>query len=212
MGLFQLVSYLTQKLKEPLPGKKAHFDMIPSIRVREFDPIPPTARISSVIILLFEKQNKVYTLLTLRTAYNGVHSSQISFPGGSYIENDISLQNTALRETQEEIGLASTKINIIGNLTDLYIPPSNFVVTPFIGYTNEIGLLSPDSKEVERIFETDIKEFIGTKNIKTKKIKTRSGIEFETPYYDIEGQTVWGATAMILKEFSDICKDFYQAT
>lgn len=207
MLLFQLVELLKNKLNETLPGKNAHFKMISSLRLREFDPIPENARKSSVILLLFEKQQIIHTLLTLRPAYQGVHSSQVSFPGGSRSEEDKSLEDTALRETEEEIGLDRTKIKIIGSLTDLYIPPSNFLVKPFVGFTEDIGILTPDPKEVEKIFTIELKELLGDKNIKTKKIRIQIGTEFDTPYYDVCGQTVWGATAMILREFSEICRD-----
>jgi 8-oxo-dGTP pyrophosphatase MutT (NUDIX family) len=210
MELFQLVSYLSNKLNEPLPGKKAHFTMIPSTRLREFDPIPETARKSSVLLLLFEKRGIIYTLLTLRTVYKGVHSAQVSFPGGSFSDDDLTLEETALRETEEETGIEKAKINIIGSLTELYIPPSNFIVTPFIGYTTDEFKLLPDPVEVEKIFRVELSELMGNKNIKTKKIRIQSGLEFDTLYYDVCGQTVWGATAMILREFSEICEDFYR--
>jgi 8-oxo-dGTP pyrophosphatase MutT (NUDIX family) len=205
MELFQLVAHLQKKLKAPLPGKKAHFEMIPSIRLGEFAPIPDTARKSSVLILLFEKKDAIHIILMMRPEYKGVHSSQVSFPGGSYMDEDINLENTALRETEEEIGLERNKIKIIGSLTDLYIPPSNYLVKPFVGYTNDIGCLKPDEKEVKKIFLVELSEFLGDKNIKTKKIKVQSGAEFLTPYYDVCGYTIWGATAMMLREFSEIC-------
>lgn len=201
-----LVIHLTNKLKEPLPGKTAHFKMLPSIRLQEFDPIPQNARKSSVLILLFEKEGKVHTLLMLRSAYNGVHSSQVSFPGGSFDEGDSTLEETALRENEEETGISKESIHIIGSLTELYIPPSNFMVKPIIGYTTKTINVNPDPREVDQIFETDISLFLNDSNIKTKEITIKDGRKFVTPYYDVNGLTVWGATAMILKEFSEVCR------
>ncbi|HNW89509.1 MAG TPA: CoA pyrophosphatase [Bacteroidales bacterium] len=182
--------------------------MIPSVRLPEFEPIPVNARKSSVLIPLFEKNSKIFTVLIQRPEYNGVHSAQVSFPGGGYEDKDLSLENTALRETEEEIGIDRTKINIIGSLTDLYIPPSNYRVKPFIGYCNDIGELIPDKHEVKKILTVEINEFSGRKNIKSKMIRIKNGAEFETSYYDIMGLTVWGATAMILSEFAELYDEF----
>jgi 8-oxo-dGTP pyrophosphatase MutT (NUDIX family) len=203
--LNHLVDFLRNRLKEPLPGKSAHFKMLPSIRLEEFFPIPHDARKSGVLILLYEKEEKIYTLLMLRTAYNGVHSSQVSFPGGSFDSGDSSLEDTALREMQEETGILKESIQIIGSLTELYIPPSNFVVKPVIGFTTEAIKVYPDPREVDEIFETEISLFLNDSNIKTKEITIKDGRKFITPYYDVHGFTVWGATAMILKEFSEVC-------
>ncbi len=206
--LVEFTYFLKGRLLKELPGKRAHFRMIPSVRLSEFVPIPESARKSSVLIPLFEKNSKIFTILIQRPEYNGVHSAQVSFPGGGYEETDMSLENTALRETEEEIGIDRTKINIIGSLTDLYIPPSNYRVKPFIGYCNNIGELIPDKHEVKKIFTVEINEFAGNKNIKSKKIRIKNGTEFETSYYDMMGLTVWGATAMILSEFAELYDEF----
>ncbi len=205
MTFYHLILYLQEKLQQTLPGRQAHNLMISSDRHREFYPIPENAKKSSVLMLLYEKESDIKTVFIVRPAYDGVHSNQVSFPGGGFDSSDGSLEKTALRETTEEIGVDSNRIEIIGGLSELYIPPSNFLVKPFVGYTNDIGMLIPDQHEVERIVEIDVKNFIGTHNIKMRKIRLSSGLEFDTPYYDVANLVIWGATAMILREFGEVC-------
>ncbi|HNW69167.1 MAG TPA: CoA pyrophosphatase [Bacteroidales bacterium] len=207
-GLIQLTDFLKIRLAHELPGKQAHFKMLPLVRLPEFDPIPEKARKSSVLLLLFEDHNKICTILTQRHTYKGVHSDQISFPGGSYHTSDGSLEHTALRETEEEIGLQPDRVHIIGSLTDLYIPPSNFRVRPFIAYCTEMNELVPDKHEVKKIIPVEINEFAGNKNVRSKKIRIQNGSEFDTLYYDVKDLTIWGATAMILSEFAELLKDY----
>ncbi|HOV11667.1 MAG TPA: CoA pyrophosphatase [Bacteroidales bacterium] len=206
--IVEFTKFLVGRLQKKLPGKEAHFRMVPSVRLDEFDSIPENARLSSVLILLFEKNAKIHTILIQRPEYNGIHSAQISLPGGGYEEKDLSAQHTALRETQEEIGLDPATINIIGSLTDLYIPPSNYRVKPFVGYCRDISGINPDKHEVKKILTVAIEDFAGTKNVKSKKIKIQNGTTYETSYYDIMGQTVWGATAMIFSEFAELYEEF----
>jgi len=208
-GLTRLTDFLKVRLTRELPGKQAHFKMLPLVRLPEFDPIPEKARKSSVLLLLFEDKNKkICTIFIQRPTYKGVHSNQISFPGGSYHPSDGSLEHTALRETEEEIGLQHDRIHIIGSLTDLYIPPSNFRVRPFIGYSTEMNELVPDKHEVKKIIPVEINEFAGNKNVRSKKIRIQDGSEFDTLYYDVMGLTIWGATAMILREFSELLDEY----
>lgn len=206
--LFLFTDFLKTRLLNTLPGKEAHFKMIPSVRLSEFDPIPENAKKSSVLLLLFEKNQKIHTTLIQRPEYKGVHSAQISFPGGSFNKTDLNLESTALRETEEEIGLDRKKVNIIGCLTELYIPPSNFIVKPFIAFCNDTGEFTPDKHEVKKIINIPIEEFSGNKNIKSKNIRIQSGKKFETFYFDIMGLTIWGATAMILSEFAELYDEY----
>lgn len=199
--IYPLIDNIKHLLNQPLPGHKAHLAMIPEIRIPEFLPIPTTARKSSVLILLYEKNHEVHFVLTLRPSYNGVHSNQVSFPGGKFSMEDYTLDQTALRETEEEIGIKKEAIKIIGSLTELYIPPSNFVVTPYIGYITEPFQLKPDPVEVVEIFEVPLNSIFKEEVIKSKKITIQNGATFITPYFDLCNQTVWGATAMILSEF-----------
>ncbi len=206
--LLQLSDFLKKRLVKDLPGKSSHNKMIPAARLAEFYPIPENARMSSVLLLLFENANEINTILIQRPEYNGVHSSQISFPGGSYNDEDTMLENTALRETEEEIGLDRSKINIVGSLTELYIPPSNFRVKPYVGYCTDKFELSPDKHEVQNIIFASVNDLVGDKNIRSKNIQIKSGKEFETRYYDIKGLVVWGATAMIIREFAELYEEF----
>jgi len=209
--LLQFTGFLKKRLLNELPGKSAHFKMVPSIRLSEFDSIPEDARKSSVLLLLFENDKEIATVLIERPEYNGVHSAQVSLPGGSFQETDKMLDQTALRETEEEIGVDRKKIRIIGSLTDLYIPPSNFRVKPFIGIGGNITGFQPDKHEVKSLHIININEFDGDKNIKTKKIRIQNGNEFDTCYYDINNLTIWGATAMILREFAILYREYLNA-
>ena len=160
--------------------------------------------------MLYPIKNSIYTLLIQRPLYDGVHSGQVAFPGGRFEESDINLKTTALREAYEEVGIPIKEVEIIGQLTDLYIPPSNFLVTPFIGYVN----LQPDfileKKEVEKIIPVDLFS-LNDIGIKFEKIITHSsGNNIKTPFYDIDGLTVWGATAMIISELNVIVKESKQ--
>jgi 8-oxo-dGTP pyrophosphatase MutT (NUDIX family) len=196
-----LANQIKNRLNSPLPGSQAHLAMIPEIRIPEFLPIPASARKSSVLILLYEKNNEAHFILTLRPSYNGVHSNQVSFPGGKFSVEDLTLDQTALRETEEEIGIKKEGIEIMGALTELYIPPSNFVVTPYIGIITRPFQLRADPVEVVEIFEVPLNAIFQKDIIKSKKITIQNGAAFVTPYFDLCDQTVWGATAMILSEF-----------
>lgn len=208
----EFVALMGELMRKQLPGKSSHLRMLPSARLGEFFPIPSHARKSSVLIPLFMKNDGIYTLLILRPEYDGVHSGQVSFPGGRFTEQDICLENTALREAMEETGIQPSDVDLLGGLTELYIPPSNFIVNPFVGYYRGNASFVPDHREVARIVEVDIRELMGNKNIKTKDIRIQNGMVFRTPYYNIEGLTVWGATAMIISEFSELVSRVYVET
>ena len=164
------------------------------------------ARKGAVLILLYPHQDKINTVLTLRPSYDGVHSGQVSFPGGKLEPEDESLAAAALREAEEEVGLDRNEIKLIGNLSNLYIPPSNFLVSPFVGIMDKKPLLKKDDREVEKIIEVPITYFLDESIKGRKMITPREFVSFETPYYDVEGHTVWGATAMMLSEMMELIK------
>ncbi len=196
------------RLQQPLPGKEAQFLMAPAGR----QPVQPSEikkynpRRSAVLIVLFPFESSIFTLLIQRPVYNGVHSGQVAFPGGKFEETDIDIQQTALRETYEEVGITDNTITIIGKLTDIYIPPSNFLVSPFIGFLGKQPELVMNGYEVQKIITVDL---FGLNNvaIMEKTVTNSSGYKIKTPCYEIEGLIVWGATAMMISELNVVVKE-----
>ncbi|HEY0029794.1 MAG TPA: CoA pyrophosphatase [Bacteroidia bacterium] len=202
-------SKLKNRLAEFLPGEEAQFAMAPLKRKR-LSEIPLETyqpRKSAVLILLFPANNSIHTLLIRRPEYEGAHSGQAAFPGGKFEESDRDLEQTALREAREEIGIDPEKVKIIGHLTDLYIPTSNFLVRPFIGYSLEEPVLLMDPREVQEIIEADLFSLDHIVRRGETTIQLREGYKVKTPYYDIEGLIVWGATAMIISELNAVVND-----
>ena len=162
------------------------------------------------VTILFHpyNNNKVSFTLILRNEYDGVHSNQISLPGGSYEKNDKNIFDTALRETNEEIGIDINEVQLIRKLQNVYVPPSNYDISPFMVYTeNELKFIK-DESEVKEIINIDLEQlFIDSNIVKTKgsQISNRY-LNTLIPAYKLNGYFVWGATAMILSEVKDIIK------
>jgi 8-oxo-dGTP pyrophosphatase MutT (NUDIX family) len=197
---------LREKLCKPLPGLEAQLRMTSLPRMRELMnfTIREDAQPSGVLILFYPVDSKIYTVFILRPTYDGVHSGQVSLPGGKREAADQDITETALREAAEEIGVDAADVVIIGKLTDLYIPPSNFLVTPVVGYTFSRPSFRIDPFEVEKIIEADISLLLDNPTIKQLKITVRDGMEIETPAFIMDGNIIWGATAMIISELREI--------
>lgn len=193
-------------LNKELPGEEAQFSMAPITRKRLVDVSKENynPKQSAVLILLFPQANSIKTILIQRGSYNGVHSGQIAFPGGQLDEMDVDLKHTALRETSEEIGVASESVTIIGSLTDVYITPSNFLVKPFIGVVHEKPVFIAEPGEVAKVIPVDLFELNNRDIRKEKSILQSGGYTVKTPYFEIEGLTVWGATAMMISELNAV--------
>jgi len=155
---------------------------------------------AAVMLLLYMDSNEVRIVFIKRNEYDGPHSGQISFPGGMREPGDRNLRNTALRETTEETGAYLSEENILGPLTPLYIPVSNFCVSPFVAWTDDAPVFDPDESEVRYLVCPLISELLDPGNLKSGTFR-RHDTEIKTPYFDIEGERIWGATAMIFSEF-----------
>ena len=194
------VEQFSSRLKEPLPGRDAQILMAPKpISESRFNENPDwPARPGGVMVLLYPKNGSLYLPLMKRPEYDGHHSGQVSFPGGKFEKGDSDLVYTALRETQEEIGVSPDAIQTLGNLSELFIIASNFKVLPTVGVLPSAPSFIPDATEVERVIEVSTDEL----RAKNKGIKTmRFGkYTIHSPYYAVDGEVVWGATAMMLSE------------
>ena len=196
---------LKYRLSLPLPGIQAQLKMAHLERRINYTHgrIPDYARMGAVLILLYEDEGSIKTCLIERTQYDGVHSGQIAFPGGKK-EPDETLERTAVREAEEEIGVIQNDIKLIGQLTELYIPPSNFLVHPFVGTIQYKPSFFIQPEEVAGLFEIKIDDLSDERLRGEKKITLSSGITVQTPFFGFQGKTVWGATAMIISEFLEV--------
>ncbi len=209
MEFHDFIRILKNGLKAPLPGIGAHLNMSPRpVNMKRFDPIRPSNhRKGAVLLLFYPDQEEVFFPLIKRPEYQGVHSGQIALPGGKMEIDDPDLIYTALREASEEVGIRPEEVHVLGKMTDLYIAPSNFLVTPVLGFSTFKPDFVPEEKEVERIIQTTIRHLSSTDNLKQKTLDISESFRLDTPYFDIEEEVVWGATAMILGELLQILEN-----
>ncbi len=201
MQNFQIfIKFLELSLKKPLPGINAQLLIAPKINVNQtLKNNKEHAKKSSILILIYPDAGEIMTVLIQRPKYHGVHSGQISFPGGKFEKCDKNIIQTALREANEEIGINISEVEILGNLSELYIPPSNFIVTPVVAYTNIKPEFKIDKKEVVETIEIKLSELQNKNTVQKKTIEVR-GTKMEVPCYFIQEKIIWGATAMIISE------------
>jgi 8-oxo-dGTP pyrophosphatase MutT (NUDIX family) len=207
---FELVIELIRKgLKKPLPGQLAQKSMSPlPIDSRRFDSnFSKNPRKGAVLILIYPDAEKAYFPLIKRPIYKGVHSGQIAFPGGKMDPEDKDLSFTAIREAWEEVGVLPKDVNLIGQISDLFVPASNFLIRPIIGYATGKPSFVPQIKEVDRIIETPVEQLIHLDTKKQKILEIGGRIKLDAPYFDIQNEVVWGATAMILGEFIQVLEN-----
>ncbi len=209
MGLVfsDFIKRLTENLRKPLPGFDIQYQMAPVTRVEQLvynnNDIPP--KNSAVLALLYPEKGETMLVLMKRATDQSVHSGQISFPGGQAEPNDKNDAATALRETREELGINSSRVHILGKLTPVYISPSNFNVIPFVGYVDEKPAFKPN-EEVEKIITVALWELMKPDTKKIRKVTTKYVTALEVPCFIVDGEILWGATAMMINELLELAK------
>jgi 8-oxo-dGTP pyrophosphatase MutT (NUDIX family) len=203
-----LVDRLAERLKQALPSALAH-DPLRAVPIGNVIPkfehkLPPKP--GSVLILLYEDNGKILFPLIKRAEYNGAHSGQVSLPGGKAEPGEDSIQ-TALREAQEEIGIDPATVNVIGRLSDFFVIPSNFLVTPVVASVKKTPSFRADPHEVVRIIYGDVDSLIKEDAIRTREILAAGNFRMNAPHFEIENEVVWGATAMMLNEFRFVLRE-----
>jgi len=209
MDFQDFLEYVPKLMEADLPASEAHYKMAPLERIRNLSHAemqsknPKTA---AVMMLFYPKKGKTHLVLIVRNSYEGVHSAQIAFPGGKFETSDRDFQETALRETHEEIGVHPTKIKVIRAFTEIYIPPSNFLVHPFLGTSNQELQFKLQEEEVAGIIELPLSEFLDDALVSVEVMNTSYGQNINVPCFKVNNHNVWGATAMMLSELKETLK------
>lgn len=209
MDFQHFLEYVPHFAQAKLPAMEAHLKMAPFERMESLknafseNKAPRTA---AVMMLFYPKNGMTHLVLIVRNSYEGVHSGQIAFPGGKWETEDKDYSETALRETHEEVGIHPNQMEIIKLFTPTYIPPSNFMVYPFLGICKEEACFVLDPTEVSSIIELPLSVFLSDKIIIEAKLTTSYAENINVPAFEIEGHVVWGATAMMLSELKDVLK------
>lgn len=205
----QLITDLKHHLQNnDLPGRDAQSEMGHGARkawLKNYT-IPSHAKRAAILTLLYPKNDGLYVALMKRVINpKDRHSGQVSFPGGKVEESDLNLEHTALREAEEELGIPQTSVDVLGAMTEIYIPVSNFLVQPFIGFTNNIPDFQLQKSEVQHVVEVPLSILMDKANRKITTLTLPNKIILkDVPYFDVNGNVVWGATAMMLSEFTAI--------
>ena len=191
-----------------LPGVEVQLKMAPPFReqlIERYKEERKTAKPAAVLALFYpSKTGETLLVLILRKSYKGVHSAQIGFPGGKPEPEDVSMEATALRETWEEIGVSSEKITVMCELTPTYIPPSNFLVSPFLGIAQEHLTFTLQASEVEAVLEVSLTDFLNDDYEVISEITAAEGVTYKVPAFMLNDHVVWGATAMMLIEIKSM--------
>lgn len=197
-----LYTWLKRSFDRGIPGEDAHLEMMPIGRTPSSTALKTALNVkeSAVGVYLFEEKSNYKGILIQRPSYSGTHSGQISFPGGKKEATDRDLLETARRESFEEVGIPVEKGLFIGQLTNVYIPVSNYLVVPHLFYLEEKIPLIKDYKEVDEIVIYDLNQLLEVKKIPHISVELANGFHAKVPCFELADKKVWGATAIILNE------------
>jgi 8-oxo-dGTP pyrophosphatase MutT (NUDIX family) len=196
MFFTDFVKHLPKIEKEMLLSRDAHLKMAPLERISYMDEthyLDKNPKKAAVLMLFYPRNEITHLALIVRNSYPGVHSSQIGFPGGKVELSDANLAETALRETHEEVGIAPHQIQLLKAFSEIYIPPSNFLVAPFMGVAHEELIFIPDPKEVKN-----------EQSLTKVTMSTSYATAIEVPAFQVDQYIVWGATAMMMSELKEV--------
>jgi 8-oxo-dGTP pyrophosphatase MutT (NUDIX family) len=203
-----IIESLRIALSHELPGIEAQLQMASSRRLVELSESldMSKARKRAVLIPFYADAGQLNMIFMKRPDNTGVHSGQISFPGGRVEEEDQSYVDTALREAEEELSIPRNKVEVLGRITKLFIPPSNFLVQPVVGFLDELPELIPQEEEVAEILHIPLDFLLDEANVRRTNVKLYNGMQISTPAIIYEDRVIWGATAMILSELLHIMR------
>jgi 8-oxo-dGTP pyrophosphatase MutT (NUDIX family) len=205
-------NWMAARLALQLPGEAAQHKMM-NINRPSSASVPEQVKHSAVLMILYREEGDIHLVLIQRVNDGGIHSGQIALPGGRQDPEDASLEATALREAQEEVGLSAQDVTILGRLTNLYIPVSNFLVQPIVGYADSRPLLHASDSEVARILTLPLREVFSRKEQVSVQASATRELVMNVNAYILESNTIlWGATAMMLSELEVLWNEYAQSS
>lgn len=208
MNFDDFINKLNIEFNKELPGFNSHIKLAPKSRGKLIAAgINEDAKKCAVLILLYPDKGSIFIPFIKRVNDGSMHSGQIAFPGGKFESKDKDMKSTALRETEEEIGVDHIKVEVLKELTPLYIPVSNYIVQPVVGIVKQKPVFVKNKNEVDSIFSVNINE-LNEAYVVCKKFTVRN-TNITAPFFILKETEIWGATAMILNEFIDILKNIF---